>query len=259
MRSVLKNWDVVKTKGWFLPMGNNKFHNKCAMSNDKYRHLEIGQNFYMFNQIREKKNRKKKERVNLTTEQKNVKLKIPPVRLEDRTTVCEPPTVISKNIKKEIMKVCVGKDRTRRHFKFRNKYRIRKMLNLTHDKENIKKKNPSTFITPLTKLQHESTLPRSLSHDRFSFPHSFQYSIIWHGSSVVDNEEKNICFFSSSLNDLSLSSREKKKIIDILGDERVDLKNGRIYLESNFFNTYNHNAAYLGDVVQFLIKRVKSL
>ncbi|GAW83331.1 hypothetical protein, conserved [Plasmodium gonderi] len=262
MGSVMKKWDMMKPQISLAFQWTKKhFHNLSIRNDVKYKNLDTHQMYFMFNQLRGKKNRKKRERVNLNDEQKRTKLKIPPVRLEDRTTVCEPPSVISKNIKKEIMKVCVGKEKTKRHFKFRNKYRIRKLLSLTHDKENIKdkRKNPSTFITPLTKLQHESTLPRTLNHDRFSFPHSFQYSVIWHGSSTVDQEEDNICFFSSYISDLSLTAREKKKIREILGEERVDLKNEMVFLESNFFNTYNHNAAYLGDVVQFLMKRVKSL
>lgn len=229
------------------------------INNEIYKDMDVKNKYYMFNQIRNKKNRKKRERVTLNDEQKNTKLKLPIIRLEDRTTVCETPSVISKNIKKEILKVCVGKDRTRRHFKFRNKYRIRKLLSLTHDKENIKQKNPSAFITPLTKLQHESTLPRTLDHDRFTFPHTFHYSIIWHGSSIVDNEENNICYFTANIKDLSLSSKEKKKFIQVLGDERVDLKSQLVCLESNFFNTYNHNAAYLGDALQLLMNKIKTL
>lgn len=221
--------------------------------------LNPSKGYYMFNQVRYKKNRKKRERVNLNEEQKRTKIKIPPIRLEDRTSVSEPASVISRNIKNEIMKVCVGKERTRRHFKFRNKYRIRKLLNLTHDKENVKHKNASTFVTPLTKLQHESTLPRTMDHDRFDFPHSFSYSVTWHGSSIVDQDENHVCFFSAQMEDMCLSSKEKKKIIEILGEERVDRKNQMMYLESNFFNTYNHNAAYLGDAVQFLMRRIKVL
>lgn len=254
--NILKKVILFQTKTFFEK--KMFFHDTNVITNSilnpKEKYL-----YFMLNHIRLKKNRKKKERVNLSEEQKNTKLTIPPVRLEDRTTVSEPPSVISKNIKNEIMKVCIGKERTRRHFKYRNKYRIKKFLNMTHDKENVKHKNPSVFITPLTKLQHESTLPRTLQHDRFTFPHSFQYSVIWHGSSIVDNDEKNICFFSSNLNDLFLSEKEKKKLIEILGEERVDKKNNFIYLESNFFNTYNHNASYLGDAVQFLMKRIKVL
>ncbi|SCM13337.1 mitochondrial ribosomal protein S35 precursor, putative [Plasmodium chabaudi adami] len=266
LNSIVKRYGVVKPKRIVPFSWTQEFHNGIVSAENKYKHLDILNNkmYYMLNQIRGKKNRKKRERVNLNAEQKAVKIKIPPIRLEDRTTICEPPTVISKNIKKEIMKVCIGKERTRRHFKFRNKYRIKKLLNMTHDKENIKddekaKKNPSTFITPLTKLQHESVLPRTLSHDRFNFPHNFHYSVLWHGSSTVDYEDNTICFFSSNINDLSLTPKEQKKIKEILGPERVDLKNDLIYMESNFFNTYNHNAAYLGDAIQFLMKRIKSL
>ncbi|ANQ10000.1 Uncharacterized protein PCOAH_00038470 [Plasmodium coatneyi] len=262
MGSIVKKWDLVKPKMLLTLKWTEKYFHHLSLSNElKYKNVETPQRCYMFNQMRGKKNRKKRERANLNDEQKKTKLKVPPVRLEDRTTVCEPPNVISKNIKKEIMKVCVGKERTRRHFKFRNKYQLSKLLGLTHDQENIKekKKNPSTFVTPLTKLQHEASLPRTMHHDRFSFPHSFQYSVIWHGSSIVDHEENNICFFSSYIRDLSLSARERKKVTDILGEERVDPKNEMIFLESNFFNTYNHNAAYLGDVVQFLMRRVRSL
>ncbi|KAI4834691.1 ribosomal protein S35 [Plasmodium brasilianum] len=263
MGTIIQKLDAAKPRVLFFFQCNKYVHHIIGINRDnEHKHFEIINNkiWCMFNQVRGKKNRKKRERINLTEEQKSTKLKVPPIRLEDRTTVCEPPSVISKNIKKEIMKLCVGKEKTRRHFSFRNKYRIKKLLSITHDKENIKhKKNPSTFITPLTKLQHESTLPRSLDHDRFNFPHTFHYSVIWHGSSIVDHDENNICFFSSNINDLSLSSREKKKITQVLGEERVDKKKQIIYLESNFFNTYNHNAAYLGDAIQLLMKRIKSL
>ncbi|VWU50486.1 mitochondrial ribosomal protein S35 precursor, putative [Hepatocystis sp. ex Piliocolobus tephrosceles] len=263
MNSIIKKCFFSKKQtSLFLFQASNSIYN-CTMTSNgssKYQFLDIPKKSYMLNQIRGKKNKKKKERTVLTNEQKAVKLKVPPIRLEDRTTVCEPASVISKNIKKEIMKLCIGKDRTKRHFKYRNKYKIRKILNLTHDKENIKdKKNPSTFITPLTKLQHESTLPRTLNHDRFTFPHSLHYSVTSHGSSIVDHEENNICFFSSNLKDLVLSSKEKKKLVEILGPERVHSKNELIYLESNFFNTYNHNAAYLGDAVQLLMNKIKTL
>lgn len=70
------------------------------INNEIYKDMDVKNKYYMFNQIRNKKNRKKRERVTLNDEQKNTKLKLPIIRLEDRTTVCETPSVISKNIKK---------------------------------------------------------------------------------------------------------------------------------------------------------------
>lgn len=97
-------------------------------------------------------------------------------------------------------------------FGFRNKYRLRRLLGLTHDEADSnawngddRKAQGRTFVTPLTRLQHQATLPRSPLHDRFEFPHSLRYTVKWGGPQVAKNGPTS-CRVTFRLGDLGLTA-----------------------------------------------------
>ncbi|CAK0827860.1 unnamed protein product, partial [Prorocentrum cordatum] len=64
-------------------------------------------------------------------------------------------------------------------------YRVMRIAGLTHDrpKEEADRRG---FVTPLTKLQDEASLPRSALHRRFNFPHTLNYKVYWGPPSVME-------------------------------------------------------------------------
>ncbi|CBZ52351.1 3'-5' exoribonuclease CSL4, related [Neospora caninum Liverpool] len=104
-----------------------------------------------------------------------------------------------------------------------------------------------TFVTPLTKLQHQAALPRSPLHARFDFPHTFHYDVFWGPPQVEEEPNKTACWVSFHVADLKLSDSQEQRLLDILGPERYDEQTGIACLEADVFPQLNHNAAYLGE------------
>lgn len=137
-------------------------------------------------------------------------------------------------------------------------YRVLRIAGLTHDNptEEVDRRG---FVTPLTELQHGSTLPRSLLHRRFLYPHLLSYKVYWGPPSVMDtpNEYEGSmvgCSVAVRLQDLPLTQRQKERLIDILGTDRYDEETGVISLHVDSFPERNHNAALLGDMMEQLVR-----
>nr|CEL66321.1 TPA: 3'-5' exoribonuclease CSL4, related [Neospora caninum Liverpool] len=249
-------------------------------------------------QVRWKKKRGKKEKIILNAEQVATKTKLPPIRLEDRVTP-EPPASVARNIRAQISRAAAGW-KTKRMFTYRNKYRLRRLVGMTHDVDsddeftqaNSRKRDSQastsssassggefkqaagvkessmgrkqkrafagrTFVTPLTKLQHQAALPRSPLHARFDFPHTFHYDVFWGPPQVEEEPNKTACWVSFHVADLKLSDSQEQRLLDILGPERYDEQTGIACLEADVFPQLNHNAAYLGDILQQLMREVQ--
>eukprot|EP00922_Rhytidocystis_sp_ex-Travisia-forbesii_P062426 GHVS01092579.1.p1 GENE.GHVS01092579.1~~GHVS01092579.1.p1 ORF type:complete len:255 (-),score=40.81 GHVS01092579.1:16-780(-) len=209
----------------------------------------------MFFQVRWKK-RKKKEKIPKNVQQKETATIDPPVRLEDYIGSPEPAFSIAKNIRKSVSRLSEG---WRRKVDFRryNSYRIRRSIGLTHDDA---APSGSAFVTPLTRLQHKSTLPVSLAdNSRFSFPHSLHYECFWGPPQTSVEPNHSRCKVSIKLDDLKLTHRQKRFMLEVLGPSRCDVHNGVVVVEADHFTNRNHNAAYLGDALESLLLEVRKM
>eukprot|EP00929_Paragymnodinium_shiwhaense_P091925 TRINITY_DN51813_c0_g1_i1.p1 TRINITY_DN51813_c0_g1~~TRINITY_DN51813_c0_g1_i1.p1 ORF type:complete len:280 (+),score=63.91 TRINITY_DN51813_c0_g1_i1:60-899(+) len=142
-------------------------------------------------------------------------------------------------------------------------YRVLRLAGFTHDdpEEEVDRRG---FVTPLTRLQDGATLPRSPLHRRFHFPHSLNYKVYWGPPSVTDepNEYEGSmvgCSVAVRLDDLPLTQRQKERLIDIVGPQRVDLETGVVALEVDDFPERNQNAALLGDMLEQLLREASAV
>lgn len=142
-------------------------------------------------------------------------------------------------------------------------YRVLRLAGLTHDtqQEDIDRKG---FVTPLTRLQDESNLPRSVHDRRLHFPHTFNYKVYWGPPSVYEEPNKAEgsmvgCCVAVRLKDLPLTQRQKERLVDIVGESRIDEETGVFTLEADFFPERNQNAAVLGDMLEQLLREVKTM
>ncbi|CAE8718151.1 unnamed protein product [Polarella glacialis] len=134
-------------------------------------------------------------------------------------------------------------------------------LRLTHDRPQ-EETDRRGFVSPLTDLQDSSNLPRSANHRRFSYPHTLSYKVYWGPPSVQDtpNEYEGSmvgCTVSVRLSDLPLTQRQKERLIDIVGQDRIDEETGVFALEADTFLERNQNAALLGDMMEQLLREAK--
>lgn len=187
-------------------------------------------------------------------------------RLEDYHMETQSPYQLSLQIRKHLRGLSSdGRHNTRRKkdlARYTN-YRVLRVAGLTHDTQQDDADRKG-FVTPLTRLQHESNLPRSANHRRLTVPHTFSYKVYWGPPSV--EEEPNAyegsmvgCSVAVRLKDLPLTQREKERLIDIVGVERIDEATGVMALEADIFPERNHNAAILGDMLEQLLREVKAM
>ncbi|XP_026191795.1 uncharacterized protein LOC34622257 [Cyclospora cayetanensis] len=212
---------------------------------------------WMYTSIRTKKKRGKKEVVKKNPEQLETKASMPPLRLADHATTAEPPAAIAETIRTETYRAVKGR-KTRRMFVFRNKYRLKRLLSLTHDTEPSDERKPQgrAFITPLTRLQHQAHLPRSATHSRFDFRHSLRYTVAW-GGPQVSPVVPSACSVTFRLKDLSLTAAQRKQLIAILGPDRI--RDDLCCLEADVFPELNENAAHLGDALELLLREIRAV
>ncbi|CAE8624072.1 unnamed protein product [Polarella glacialis] len=140
-------------------------------------------------------------------------------------------------------------------------YRVARIAGLTHDRPQ-EETDRRGFVSPLTDLQDSSNLPRSANHRRFSYPHTLSYKVYWGPPSVQDtpNEYEGSmvgCTVSVRLSDLPLTQRQKERLIDIVGQDRIDEETGVFALEADTFLERNQNAALLGDMMEQLLREAK--
>uniref|UniRef100_A0A3B0N4K2 Mitochondrial ribosomal subunit protein, putative n=1 Tax=Theileria annulata TaxID=5874 RepID=A0A3B0N4K2_THEAN len=231
---------------------------KCFFPPSKYYactgfHL-MESNLFVLTQTMGKKKRRKVERVVKTPEQietssSNI------IRRQDMVGTPETPESISKTIKGQLNLISKGYI-TRKHIARFRKYKVclqrfifkaLRELGKTHDSPRSLK---SSFVTPLTRLQHESELPKTLNHTRHEFPHTLHYKVDWYGSSTpCPYPPDNRCYVSFNFKDLNLSYKQLEGLKEILGPKRYDLKSGICVLESDLFDNLNQNASYLGKYI----------
>jgi len=197
-----------------------------------------------------------------TPEQKAVSPGIAAVRrLEDEMMEPESPYTMAMNIKTHLRNLVEeGRHnlRRRKDFSRYTSYRVLRVAGMTHDnpQEDIDRRG---FVTPLTDLQDNSTLPRSVLHRRFGFPHTVSYKVYWGPPSVMEepNEYEGSmvgCSVAMRLQDLPLTARQRSRLVDIVGPDLVDEETGVVALEVDHFPERNHNAALMGDMLEQLLR-----
>ncbi|KAL8425725.1 hypothetical protein Efla_003103 [Eimeria flavescens] len=217
---------------------------------------------WMYSSIRTKKKRGKREFVNKNAEQKETKASMPPLRLEDYASTAEPSAAIAATIRAETFRALKGR-KTGRMFVFRNKYRLQRLMGLTHDVEGSdaedrpsRKPQGRSFVTPLTRLQHQATLPRSPLHSRFNFRHSLRYTVEWGGPQVAP-DVPSACSLTFRIGDLGLTAAQRTQLAAIVGRDRIS--GDLCCVESDVFPELNQNAAHLGDSLELLVREDKAV
>ncbi|KAK2196434.1 Ribosomal protein S24-S35 [Babesia duncani] len=201
-----------------------------------------------------KKKRRKTEKIPKTEEATAIKSSNV-IRLQDRVGTPETAISIAKAIRRQVNSVVQG-NVTKKHFARMLQYRMARATGNTHD--NRLTKLPSSFVTPLTRLQHESHLPttmgmvflflksNSIDGQRHDFPHELSYTVEWFGSAspakIKSDKSVTLTF---NVNDLNLTPMQTQKMIKILGS-KYDETTASVKLIGNIFDDLNRNAAYLG-------------
>ncbi|KAK1932764.1 hypothetical protein X943_000680 [Babesia divergens] len=198
---------------------------------------------FIFEQQMGKKHRRKVDKTPRTNEQIATATN-DVIRLQDRVGVPETTHSIAQTIRKNVRSVQQGVI-TRKHIARMLQYRISQSAGMTHD---IASRNlPDCFVTPLTRLQHEAQLPTTLDTPRHPFPHVIRYTVDWLATASPSDEHKNSKItVSFNMKDLGLSSRQIKKMKEILGEDRYDDDSGVAILQGDIFDNLNANAHYLG-------------
>ena len=171
------------------------------------------------------------------------------------------PYEISKNIKQHIERLSAMDTthiRRKKDYGRMNFHRVLKAARLTHESTPYKSDSDS-FVTSLTELQDKAELPPTNVHDRFPFPHSVHYEAFW-GPPTVETEPNRYdgsmvgVSVSFRVKDLLLREEEAQRLIDIVGPTRFDPETGVVCVTADIFPDRNHNAAFLGDLLQQLVR-----
>lgn len=172
----------------------------------------------------------------------------------------ESPYQISRNIKHHLERLTAMDTthiRRKKDYGRFNFHRILKAAGMTHESLPYRSEADS-FKTSLTDLQESAQLPPTNLHDRFPFPHIVQYKAYW-GPPTVETEpnryEGSMEGISVSFRvvDLLLKQKQAERLIDIVGPSRYDEETGVVTLSADIFPSRNHNAAFLGDVLERLV------
>mmetsp|Transcript_65827 Transcript_65827/g.174548 ORF Transcript_65827/g.174548 Transcript_65827/m.174548 type:complete len:267 (-) Transcript_65827:350-1150(-) len=212
---------------------------------------------------RAKKRKKREKQEDRPPELKAVSAGTKQSRIENAVFAPDTPYMMSQQIKKHMRGlVSDGRHNVRRKKDLTRytSYKVHRIAGLTHD--NPKEEVPRMgFVTPLTEMQHNANLPRSAQHRRFGFPHTLNYKVYWGPPSVQD--EPNLyegsmvgCNLALRLDDLPLTARQRQRLTDIVGPAHFDEDTGVVALHADTFPERNHNAAFLGDVVEQLLREV---
>ena len=172
------------------------------------------------------------------------------------------PYEISKNIKQHLERLSAMDTthiRRKKDYGRYNFHRVLRASGLSHENASSDSRNDREFITPLTELQDKAELPLTNLETRFPFPHVLSYKAYWGPPSVETEPNKNEGSMvdvrvSFRVKDLLLKEEEVQRLIDIVGPSRFDPQTGVVSITADIFPDRNHNAAFLGDVVQQLIK-----
>ena len=207
-------------------------------------------------QVRFKRSKKRKMHHRVMNDVKRETLGLPPgPSLGAIIGNPESPYTIAKNIKQHMARLTANDTtsvRRKKDFGRFNFHRILKMAGIGYPK--------AGHGTGLTQLQDQAELPvGSLFHDRFPFPHTVQYRAYW-GPPTFETEPNryegsmvgvSVCF---RVTDLLLKQEEVERLIAIVGPSRFDEETGVVTLDADIFPDRNHNAAFLGDMLQHLLR-----
>lgn len=213
-------------------------------------------------QMRFKRSKKRKMVHRVISEVKKETMGLPPGQsLGSIIGNPQSPYEISKNIKHHLERLTAMDTthiRRKKDYGRFNFHRILKAAGMTHESRPYKADTDGSFKTSLTDLQENARLPPTNFHDRFPFPHTVHYKAYW-GPPSVETEPNR---YEGSMEDVSVSfrvedllfkSEEAQRLIDIVGPSRYDAETGVVSITADIFPNRNHNAAFLGDVLQRLI------
>jgi small subunit ribosomal protein S35 len=171
----------------------------------------------------------------------------------------ETPYQIAKNVKHHLARLSAMDTthiRRKKDYGRYNFHRILRMAGMTFDQS---RSGARDQVTSLTELQDKAELPSSHFQDRFAFPHVINYKAYW-GPPTVETEpnryEGSMVGVSVSfrVKDLLLQPHEAERMIEIVGPTRYDGETDVVTIDADIFPNRNHNAAFLGDVVQHLLR-----
>ena len=216
----------------------------------------------LLTQMRFKRSKKRKMHHRVINEVKKETMGLPPgPSLGSLIGNPESPYQISRNIRQHIARLTANDTthiRRKKDFGRYNFHRFLKAAGMTHERTSGK----DEFVTSLTRLQEMAQLPNSNTENRFDFPHMLHYKAYW-GPPSVETEPNRYegsmvgVAMSFRVKDLSLKPHEKERLIDIVGPSRYDDETDVVTLDADIFPDRNHNAAFLGDVVQHLLQLSK--
>lgn len=217
---------------------------------------------FALTQVRFKRSKKRKMHHRVLTEvQKETLGMAPGPSLGSIAGNPQSPYEISKNIKQHLERLAASDTthiRRKKDYGLMNFHRVLKSAGLTHESAPYKSESDS-FKTSLTELQDQAELPPTNFHDRFPFPHTLHYQAFW-SPPTVETEPNRYdgsmvgVSVSFRVKDLLLKEEEAQRLIDIVGSSRFDPETGVVSVSADVFPDRNHNAAFLGDVLQQLLR-----
>ena len=211
-------------------------------------------------QVRYKRSKKRKMAHRVMNEVQKETLGLPPgPSLGSVIGNPQSPYEVSKNIKQHLERLAAMDTthiRRKKDYGRYNFHRVLRAAGLSHDSSS---KGDSSFVTSLTELQDKAQLPVAYDDERFHFPHVLSYKAYW-GPPTVETEPNRTegsmvdVTIAFRMKDLLLEEEEAQRLIDIVGPSRYDTETGVVSITADSFPDRNHNAAFLGDVVQHLIR-----
>ena len=173
------------------------------------------------------------------------------------------PYEISKNIKQHLERLSAMDTthiRRKKDYGRYNFHRVLRAAGLSHESQKGLK---DSFVTSLTQLQDNADLPPTNLHNRFDFPHILEYQAYW-GPPSVETEPNRYegsmvgVTVAFCVDDLLMKAEDTQRLIDIVGQDRFDPETRVVSITADIFPDRNHNAAFLGDLVQQLIRTASS-
>ena len=216
-------------------------------------------------QVRGKSKRKKSAKFVRTPEQEVARGKVQQT-LSQRLGNPESPYRVATNIRQVMARLtATDKTQTRRRKDHRraNVQRYLDLANQTHQSAPYLSEEGASaggFRTNLTRLQDEATLPGQLADmARFPFPHTFFSTAFWGPPSVQETAMQTAgVAMAFRVADLRLALESRRKLLAVVGERRYDEDTDVVTIDADIFPDRNQNAAYLGDLVETLVREVRS-
>ena len=214
-------------------------------------------------QVRFKKTKRKKGSSEPRTAEQEVARGKPVLTLQKRVGNPETPYKVATTIRHFMQKLTTSDKTQIRRRKDHQRFNLQRILSatgMTHDDAPFKAKQEG-YVTPLTKLQDEASLPLP-GVIRFPFAHTLHYKAFWGPPTVEEEPNQNEgsmvgCSVSFRVGDLQLKERQAVKLKAVVGARRYDAESDVVTIEADQFKERNQNAAYLGDLLDRLVCEVK--